>query len=43
VGRKALGSALTFVFVASQVYFMRAHMLGLDDDADKEGAGKHGE
>ncbi|WP_340116524.1 septation protein A [Pelagibius sp. 7325] len=35
--------ALTFVFVASQVYFMRAHMLGLDDDADKEGAGKHGE
>ncbi|MEQ9606063.1 MAG: septation protein A [Kiloniellaceae bacterium] len=34
--------ALTFVFVASQVYFMRAHMLGSDDDADKEGTGKHG-
>jgi intracellular septation protein len=32
--------ALTFVFVASQVFFMRAHMLPSEDD---EGAGRPGE
>lgn len=33
--------ALTFVFVASQVYFMRAHMLGADtEEANNEGAKK---